>query len=86
MKARNILNLNHMQTAGKSPKSKSKEFLRTIFENISRTEAMVNALSKSSSVLINKDLGFLNKMFEELNVYLELDLLGAMQPIQMADF
>ena len=86
MKARNILNLNHMKNGAKNSKSKSKEFLSTIFENISRTEAMVNTLSKSSSVLVNKDLGFLNKMFEELNVYLELDLLGAMQPIQMANF
>lgn len=80
MKARNILNLNHMRSSNSQDKSKA--FLKNIFDNINRTEEMVNALSKSSSVLVRKDFSFLNKMFEELNVYLELDLLESMQAMQ----
>lgn len=80
MKARNILNLNHMKSS--KSQNKNKEFLKSIFDNINRTEDMVNALSKSSSVLARKDFNFLNKMFEELNVYLELDLLESMQAMQ----
>ena len=78
MKARSLLNMNHFKTPSGSS-SKSKEFLKKIFDNIGRTEDLVNALSKNSSVLVRKDFNFLNKMFEELNVYLELDLFDAMQ-------
>ncbi len=85
MKARNILNLSSNVQNGAEKSSKSKEFLKTIFDNINQTETMVNALSKSSSVLVKKDLCFLNKMFEELNVYLELDLLGNMQPFEITN-
>lgn len=76
IKARNILDMNYLDTPANAS-NKSREFLKQIFENISHTEVMVNGLCNSSSILVQKDLHFVNKMFDELNVYLEMDLLSS---------
>jgi hypothetical protein len=78
MKAKNLLDFKTSRS--NISNNKNEIFLKNIFDNITKTEEMVNVLSKSSSVLVKKDHNFLNKMFEELNVYLELDLLDAMRP------
>jgi hypothetical protein len=78
MKARNLLDMNYLHSP-MNASNKSREFLKQIFDNISETESLVNGLSSSSSVLVQKDFDFINKMFKELNVYLELDILGCMQ-------